>query len=165
MKTKREFMIAKLGDQMQNGRNYSGEKEMIGRILVISKKSERVIVNAHMWMSASRNASTVYSSVWLNSEKDKFGEEGYRSCGKGTAGGYGYHKQSQALQEAIHSAGVELYGSPYNRQETINVDGVNVVQKVKDQRAYFGGCGGKAMTDACLAIAYALGCNDAILVD
>lgn len=163
MKTKREFMFAKLGEQMQNARNYGGEKEQINHILVVSKKTERVIVDARFWMSASRNANTVYCSIWLSGEKGK-ANEGYWSCGKGTAGGYGYHKQSAALQAAIHSAGIELYGSPYNRQETIDVNGVNVVQKVKDQRAYFGGCGDSAMIDACKAIAYALGCNDAIVI-
>ena len=163
MKTKREFMFAKIGEQMQNARNYSGEKELINRIFVVSKKTERVIVNAHFWMSASRNANTVYCSIWLSGERGK-ANEGYWSSGKGTAGGYGYHKQSAALQEAIHSAGIELYGSPYNQQETVNVDGVSVVQKVKDQRAYFGGCGYSAMIDACKAIAYALGCTDAIVI-
>ena len=165
MKTKREALRAQFIESKQNAKNLSGEKALINRILVIDKKTERTIVDARIWMGTSRNASTVYASVWMNGVRGKK-TENFHTCGYGTASGYGYHKQSAALQSAFTSAGVIFFGSPYNRVETVNINGETVEEKGwRNKRAYFGGCGDLAMTNACLAAAYALGCTDAILID
>ncbi len=145
MKTKQQFLSAKLGEPKQNAKNLNGSKELVSRILVIDKKSERVIVDARCWMSSSPNASRVYSSVWVHSPE-------FQTSGHGSAGGLGYHKESAALQRAISSAGIELYGDVYGRE------------RVK-KRAYIYGVGDGAMQSACLAIAYAVGCKDAVIVN
>jgi hypothetical protein len=46
-------------------------------------------------------ASTAYACVWLNFS-DSY------SVGKGKAGGYGYDKESAAIEEALRSAGITL---------------------------------------------------------
>lgn len=53
------------------------------------------------WMGRSRNASVVYCTVWVWADR-------LYTSGHGTAGGYGYHKESAALGEAIRSAGIKL---------------------------------------------------------
>lgn len=157
MKTRRQFMTARFVEERENAKNLSGEKETIGRILIIDKKTETHAVDARFYMGASRNASTVYCSIWVKvSAKKKPGAwESVYTSGRGAAGGYGYHKQSAALQDAINSAGIELYGSPYNRAD----------DHKKSNRAYIGGCGDNAMRDACLAIAYAAGFTDCIVIE
>lgn len=57
-------------------------------------------IDARIYMGASANASTVYCSVWINPRKRDTQTRGY-----GSAGGYGYHKESQALHDALCAAG------------------------------------------------------------
>ena len=143
-KTKREFLIAKLISEESNARNMAGEKEQVNRIVLIDKKTERHVVDARFYMSSGRNATTVYCSIWVHTK------DGKGFSGHGKAGGYGYHKESAALADAIKSAGIELWGDQYNK-----------VKQPKRQ-AYISGCGETAMHDACNAIAYAAGYRDCI---
>lgn len=94
--------------EVSNGRNYGGEKEMISAYSIIGtiKGDLKKIVTVRSYMGRSRNASTVYCSIWVHGN-------GYYLAGHGSAGGYGYHKESAALQGAINSAGIQLIGSPY----------------------------------------------------
>lgn len=91
-----------------NGYNYGRDKELTAAYSIIGKVNGelREVVVARCYMGRSSSASVVYCSLWVHA--------GELHCsGKGSAGGYGYHKPSAALQDAISSAGVELYGSPY----------------------------------------------------
>ena len=142
-KTKREFLTAKLVNEASNAKNLSGEKETINRIILIDKKTERHCVDVRFYMSGSRNASTVYCSIWV------YTKDGKTHAGHGKAGGYGYHKGSAALADAIESAGIELWGDQYNRTKSKN-------------KACIAGCGETAMRDAFNAIAYAAGYRDCI---
>lgn len=143
-KTKREFMTAKLVTEARNARNMAGEKEQVNRIVLIDKKSEKQVVDARFYMASGRNAPTVYCSIWV------YTKDGKGFTGHGKAGGYGYHKESAALADAIESAGIELWGDQYNRT------------KSPKQRAHISGCGETAMHDACNAIAYTAGYRDCI---
>lgn len=143
-KTKREFMVAKLITESSNARNMAGEKEQVNRIVLIDKKTEAHAVDARFYMASGRNASTVYCSIWVHTK------DGKTFAGHGKAGGYGYHKESAALSDAIKSAGIELWGDQYNRT------------KSPKKKAYISGCGETAMNDACNAIAYAAGYRDCI---
>lgn len=160
MKTRQEYMRAKFTTRHESARNMSGEKETVSRIVLVDKKSEREIVDCRVYMSASRNASTVYASIWVHSIKPgKYPADWQYACttGRGQAGGYGYHKESAAIEDAIRSAGIELYGSPYARQD----DDVKALMK---KRAHIGGCGEQSVRAALLAIAYAAGYADVIAV-
>lgn len=66
--------------------------------------------------------------------------------GRGSASGCGYHKESQALADAIESAGVHLFGDQYRRDATRNKD-----------RLYFGGTGSSGYREIFEAIARAQG--------
>lgn len=95
-------------DVPQNARNYSGDKELIDRLQVVTYDQSQapaiiVVVDARIWMGRSRSSSVAYASIWVHPK----GGNDYRS-GAGKAGGYGYHRASAALQEAIASAGITL---------------------------------------------------------
>jgi len=102
-----------------NARNYSGEKELVNRLqLVVFRPSEKKgtddrhdqrfvrAIDARFWMGRSSQASTVYCSVWIYQQTTGGGFD-YHG-GTGSAGGFGYHKESAALDEALRSAGVTL---------------------------------------------------------
>lgn len=145
-------------------------------------------------MGRSRNASTVYASIWVHAN-------GHYLAGHGNAGGYGYHKESAAFQDAITSAGIQLVGSPYAddkgmhyidvpnpafdaaelaRLETLDTpEGFeeykrykwrvpsHVRQLVKDigtKPCHIGGCGEQAMRSAFMAIARAVGTRGKLLM-
>jgi hypothetical protein len=57
-------------------------------------------IDARLYMGASAAAQTVYCSVWINPRKRDTQASGYA-----TAGGYGYHKESEALYGALSAAG------------------------------------------------------------
>ena len=118
-------MKAKLGKQLDNGRNYGGEKVNRLQLVVVHKGEILVPVDARFYMGRSANASVVYCSVWIS-------KKGFYTSGRGSAGGYGYHKESAALDDALRSAGVTL-----------------------DQS--ISGVGERAMEDALVAIGRALG--------
>ena len=135
-------MKAKLKTPAENGRNYGGEKELINAYSVVAvyKGEIREAVSARAYMGRSSSASTVYASIWCCPAK-----RGAEWCaGHGKAGGYGYHKESKAFEEAIKSAGIELRGDVYGREESSKV-------------AYIGGVGDSAMREAFFAIARAMG--------
>jgi hypothetical protein len=146
MKSKREFMLAKLPlNYSDNAKNLNGEKQLLQSYKVIDKASERVVIDCRLYMGKSKSASTVYCSIWV------FGQNSHGMGGYGTSNGFGYHKESAAIQLAIESAGITLYGSPYNRLE-----GFDINKKVS-----VAGCG--THEQALLAIAHACGYDDVIL--
>ena len=158
MKTKQSNIAAKFTSSVSNAVNYSRDKETIRQYTLVDKKTERVVVDCRVYMGRSRNASTVYAAVWVNISAAKkpdawlYGE----TSGRGFASGYGYHKGSAAIGDAISSAGIELYGSPYTNTQGDKVD--------MKKRAHIGGCGDEAARAALLAIAYAAGFKDCIFV-
>jgi hypothetical protein len=121
------------------------------------------LIDARCWMGRSRQASTVYASIWIHGGD-------YRS-GRGDAGGYGYHKSSAAMAAAISAAGIELYGSPYTNLETrwnydenrayTPAEKAAITRRLAKKRCYFGGAGDDSTRGALLAIGRALTYTDA----
>lgn len=160
MKSKQNRMIAKFTAKtcLSNAKNYSQEKELVSRYLVIDKKTEKVLIDCRCYMGRSSNSSQVYASIWINSLKplgdDAEGFATYTS-GCGMAGGYGYHKESAAIDDAISSAGFTLFGSASGYDDkpdfkkTCHIDGV----------------GESAIKSALLAIAYACDSKDVVFVN
>lgn len=160
MKTKQKNMIAKFTAEkcLNNAKNFSQEKELVSRYLVIDKKTEKVIIDCRCYMGRSSNSSQVYAAIWVNSiislcdDADGFTTH---ASGRGSAGGYGYHKESAAIGDAISSAGFTLfgnaseYGDKPDFKRICNIDGV----------------GESAIRSALLAIAYACGSLDVIFVN
>lgn len=90
-------------NRVWNGRNLSVDKELVKAYSVIARNDKGEVIEAitvRYWMGHSRTASRVYCTVWLH--------DGLGGAGHGTAGGYGYHRNSAALSAAIDSAGIKL---------------------------------------------------------
>ena len=87
-----------------NGKNLSGQKELVSAISAVTtiNGKMREVVCARWYMARkSDGASPVYASIWT------YGA-GFDISGYGRATGYGYHKASAALSNAIDSAGIVL---------------------------------------------------------
>lgn len=136
-------MKAKIIKPASNGYNYSRSKELVGAYSIMGRVNGemREIVCARAYRGRSRTASTVYASLWVHGLE-------VETSGNGSAGGYGYHKESAAFQAAINSAGIELYGSPYQSR---------IEKPDYKKRAFIDGVGESAMRSAFEAIARAAG--------
>jgi hypothetical protein len=132
-----------------NAQQPASSKEVVNTLTVLTvvKGEIKELAVARFYMSRSAQASVVYCCLWLHGDKG--------ASGKGSTGGWGYHKESAALQEAINSAGIELYGTPYKagtqRTESHwnNTTGTTVETPIDYKRVvHIGGCGSTAMEDA-----------------
>lgn len=96
-------MKAKIVSQESNGKNHGDKRELVSAYSVIALIGceLREVVTARAYMGRSASASTVYASIWVSGK-------GVYTAGSGSAGGYGYHKESAAFAAAIRSAGIEL---------------------------------------------------------
>ena len=125
--------------------NHDIKKERIHQIIVVDDAgSKRKVIDCRFYMGRSQNSSVVYCSIWLSGSID--GESVWLS-GSGQAGGYGYHKASAAMHNAIVAAGFEL----------VEDDGVTP--------SPIHGCGDGAMRDTAIALAKSLGYDDVSLVE
>lgn len=134
-------MKAKIIKMQQNAKSPNNKETVnILRALVVKKGEIVEVATARFYMSRSSTASVVYCCLWVYTATGEY------TSGRGQADGYGYHKESAALQDAITSAGIELYGSPYQQDE-----------QTKNKRCYIDGVGYGAMRDALEAITRAAG--------
>ena len=129
---------------LDNAKNMNGEKELVQHIVGVDDAgSKRQIVDCRLYIGRSRNAATVYCSIWANGY---INNEQAWITGHGKAGGYGYHKPSAAMQNAIAAAGFTLTD---DNGDIVPIDGR----------------GDDSMRDAAIAIAAALGYSDVILIN
>lgn len=87
----------------ENGKMLDGEKEQTRAWAIVARHKGKWVqpITVRCWMGRSRNASTVYASVWASGP-------GRWYAGHGTAGGYGYCRHSAAVGAAFDSAGIKL---------------------------------------------------------
>lgn len=71
---------------------------------------------------APLKGSTVYCCIWIKGKK-------HHASGAGKAGGYGYHKPSAALQEAIKTAGFKLSENISGRGDSAMHDAIESLAK------------------------------------
>lgn len=158
MKTKQATMKAVFTKECDGAINHGGKMETVSQFILTDKKTEKQVVVARTYMGRGRSASQVKASIWveLSANKKPAGWDYGHTSGSGCAGGYGYCKESTAIADAIDSAGIELFGTAYQRH------GEKVDFK---KRVHFGGVGSEATRTALLAIAHAAGWNDVVLVE
>jgi hypothetical protein len=131
------------GTNQDSARNLHGEKILADRYrLMAVADGERVqgeplaeLAQLDIYTGRSRNASTVYASVWVKACDE------WRS-GRGSAGGYGYCKASAAAAEALQAAGVRLTSTDAEGRE---------------RRSDIGGAGESAIFAALFAMGVAMG--------
>lgn len=114
--------------------------------LVVKHKGElrEAVTVRTYYKSKGSGMQPVRACIWIR-PADSMAQ--WRS-GKGSAGGCGYHKGSQAIADAVSSAGITLYGNPYAR-ETSRADAKRIF--------HFGGTGESAYREIFEAIARAAG--------
>lgn len=149
MKTKRQYLKAKFTTEQNNAKNLSGNRELTSYYKIIDKKSEKTVVDCRCYMSKGRTSKVVHCSLWVNLT----GTLLTSTSGYGQAGGWGCHIESSAIQDAITSAGIKLFGNAYN----LKYSDFNFKTEVS-----VAGCG--THESALLAIAYAAGHNNCIFV-
>lgn len=167
MKAKQELLKAVFTEERSNAKNYGNEKEKVSQYLILDKKTECVAVDCRVYMGRSASASTVYVSVWINLQKDKKPAhwEYAGTSGTGNASGYGYHKESAAVESALESAGVQLFGEVYSAAvPTDPKERAKYKRDIMKKRAYIGGVGDSAIKKALLSVAHAAGFNDVIFI-
>lgn len=138
-------MLATITKNLSNAKNLEPEKERVNTLRVVAMLNGKLstVCEARFYMARrSDGASPVYCSLWVHGNA-------YTS-GYGRASGYGYHKESAALQFAIDSAGINLTGDCYGLEVT-------------DKPARIDGVGSTAMKDAMRAIAVAAGADATLM--
>lgn len=115
-----------------------------GSLVAFDTGEMREVITVRVYFnSRGSGMQPARACVWIHSPKGSGTE--WRS-GRGSAGGCGYHKESQAIAEAVDACGVHLFGDPYAREKTD-----------MKRRFYFGGTGSSAYADIFKAIAHAAG--------
>ena len=88
-------------------------------ILAIVDGAIKELAECRLYMSNSRSASRITALLWVSGDK-------YAS-GSGHADGFGYHKQSAAVESAINAACSELSERIGGRGEQATIDGLKAV--------------------------------------
>jgi len=130
--------VTRLINGRDNAMNMSDTKEVVARYLFAAinpefkpgdRYAKRIItpVDVRVYMGRGSSASVVYCSVWARSRKgaklvNVFTDakqpqrlamdpsQTIHVSGRGNAGGYGYHKESAAIEDAFTSAGFTFAG-------------------------------------------------------
>ncbi len=110
--------VENISNQARNARN---KQALIHQytVLGIIDGEIRSLVEARIYMSASRSAERMTAILWIHGKN-------YAS-GSGYAGGYGYHKASAAVGNAIDAAGFSLGSHIHGGGESALIDGLKAV--------------------------------------
>lgn len=107
-----------ISNQALNARDKQARIHQI-TILAIVDGAIKELVKCRLYMSNSRNASRITAILWVQGNK--------YACGRGHADGYGYHKQSAAVEAVINVAGFELSERIGGRGRQAMIDGLKAV--------------------------------------
>ena len=89
-------MKATIVDKKHNANMAYDNKELVKAYVVLSGSKQ--VIRVKLYMGRNASASVVYCNFFIIGG----------ASGSGTAGGYGYDKQSEAVSRAIESAGIKL---------------------------------------------------------
>jgi len=119
-----------------NGSAHRKEKYFSREFAALDRKTGDAIATLRIYNSPSNSCN--YACVWIHVKQSKRFPEGLHASGSARASGYGYHRASQAAEDAITRAGFTL-------DQTI------------------GGAGDGAIRDAVQALAVCVGCRTPII--
>ena len=99
--------------KVENARRPDNKELVSAYSLVVRLPSGelREVVTVKCYMGRSANASVVHAVLWVKCA------DGEWTSGSGHAGGYGYHKESAAIADAVTSAGIELQDLENDRKD------------------------------------------------
>jgi hypothetical protein len=96
------FIPEKLKDSKKK-MTFRDTNQIIQGFQFINPKNNQAVIDCRIYTSRKPYGSRIIAAVWLHDSKgQKF------SHGVGIASGYGYHKGSQAIEEAIKEMGIKL---------------------------------------------------------
>ena len=95
---------AKIIKKQDNTRRLDNKELVSAYSLVVRIPSGalREVITVRCYMGRSASASVIHAVMRVKCA------DGHWTSGSGSAGGYGYHKESAAIASAISSAGIEL---------------------------------------------------------
>lgn len=121
MKTQKAILVSQ--SKEGNWRKYDSKEQTGGYHVVCIKKGKvRNPITVRYYKGRSNQASTVYCVLWANNDERTI-------VGHGEAGGYGYHKQSSALSDAIRNAGIKLDKSISGVGETAEREALQAIAR------------------------------------
>lgn len=98
------------------------EQTSFWQVVALKDGEFRHPVTVRVWYGRSRNASTCYAAIWASNRTRSLG-------GSGSAGGYGYHRESAAVDAAIRSAGITLRHAIHGVGESAIKDALTAIAK------------------------------------
>ena len=95
---------AKIVKKAENAKRPDNKELVSAYSLVVRLPSGemREVITVKCYMGRSASALVIHAVMWVKCA------DGHWTSGSGSAGGYGYHKESAAIADAIKSAGIEL---------------------------------------------------------
>ena len=112
--------------------SYRKEKGFYRQVAMIDSRDGSEIVMARFYWPGRDGGASCYACVWIRGD-ESFGRGG------GKAGGYGYHKESAALEEALKRAGVKLSEDIGGRGDQAMFDALESVSRavIRGKRKVF----------------------------
>lgn len=120
-------------DNLRDGFKPSQRKErgFYRQLSALDPRDGSAIVTARFYWPGRDGASNCYCCVWIHGDKA-------HGSGSGKAGGYGYHKESAALLDALNAAGAYIDTDIAGRGDGAMRDAVKALAlKVTGKRKVF----------------------------
>ena len=115
-----------------NVAKYRKEKGFYRQISMVDSRDGTQIVQARFYWPGRDGASNCYCCVWIHGDD-------LHGSGGGKAGGYGYHKESAALEEALSAAGIRMSEGIGGRGDQAMLEALEVLARavIKGKRKIF----------------------------
>ena len=115
-----------------NVAKYRKEKGFYRQISMVDSRDGTQIVQARFYWPGREGASNCYCCVWIHGDD-------LHGSGGGKAGGYGYHKESAALEEALSAAGIRMSEGIGGRGDQAMLEALEVLARavIKGKRKIF----------------------------
>jgi hypothetical protein len=99
------MFIPEVLKESKRNMSFREKKELIHGFQYINTDNSIAVIDCRIYAGKSRYSSQIIAAIWIHDWKgNRF------SHGVGIAGGYGYHKGSQAIESALKDMGITLDG-------------------------------------------------------
>jgi hypothetical protein len=97
------MFIPEILKESKKNMSFRDKKELIHGLQCINTDNGIAVIDCRIYAGKSRSSSQIIAAIWIHDWKgSRF------SHGVGIAGGYGYHKGSQAIEGALKEMGITL---------------------------------------------------------
>jgi hypothetical protein len=97
------MFIPEILKESKRNMSFRDKKELIHGFQCINTVNGIAVIDCRIYAGKSRYSSQIIAAIWIHDWKgNRF------SHGVGIAGGYGYHKGSQAIEGALKEMGITL---------------------------------------------------------